>query len=79
MIYFSKKKLGNYNLDNFCRGRIKNLQHSLKDKRVKIYGNGGDITQLDILENAMEKVDGVFHLPHSGCYIVGIIQNRLLM
>ena len=21
--------------DNFCRGRIKNLEHSLKDKRVK--------------------------------------------
>ena len=47
--------------DNFCRGRIKNLEHSLKDKRVKIFDNGGDITQLDILESAMEKIDGVFH------------------
>ena len=60
LIYFQKKVREIIIFDNFCRGRIKNLQHSLKDK-VKIYDNGGDITQLDILENAMEKVDGAFH------------------
>ena len=47
--------------DNFCRGTIKNLEHSVKDKRVKIFDNGGDITQLDILKSSMNNIDGVFH------------------
>lgn len=47
--------------DNFCRGRTDNLRAALRDPRVKIYPNGGDILQTDILERAMEGIDGVFH------------------
>jgi UDP-glucose 4-epimerase len=48
--------------DNFCRGTIDNLADALKDPRVSIFPHGGDILQKDILEKAMEGVDGVFHL-----------------
>ena len=48
--------------DNFVRGRAENLAPALKDPRVKIYDVGGDICQTDILEAALEGVDGVFHL-----------------
>jgi len=47
--------------DNFVRGREENLREALKDPRVRIYEIGGDICQSDILESAMDKVDGVFH------------------
>src|SRR5690242_21516472 len=47
--------------DNFVRGREDNLKNALKDPRVKIYDVGGDICQTDILESAMNDVDGVFH------------------
>ncbi|MEC9247866.1 MAG: NAD-dependent epimerase/dehydratase family protein [Pseudomonadota bacterium] len=48
--------------DNFVRGLRSNLIQSLKDPRVTIYDIGGDICQTDILNSAVEKVDGVFHL-----------------
>lgn len=48
--------------DNFCRGTMENLREALKDPRVSVYPHGGDILQTDILEKAMEGVDGVFHL-----------------
>ena len=48
--------------DNFVRGRVENLSDSLRDDRLKIYDIGGDILQTDILESAMQNVDGVFHL-----------------
>ena len=48
--------------DNFCRGTLENLGGALKNPRVKIYPHGGDILQADILDKAMEGVDGVFHL-----------------
>jgi len=48
--------------DNFVRGLRSNLIQSLKDPRVTIYDIGGDICQADILNSAVEKVDGVFHL-----------------
>ena len=48
--------------DNFSRGTTENLESALKDKRVSIFPHGGDIQQRDILEKAMEGVDGVFHL-----------------
>jgi len=48
--------------DNFCRGTMDNLKDALKDPRVVIYPHGGDILQTDVLEKAMEGVDGVFHL-----------------
>ncbi len=46
--------------DNFARGRIENISESLKDPRVTIYEAGGDITQTDILDSAMQNIDGVF-------------------
>ena len=47
--------------DNFCRGSKKNLKDALKDKRVKLFDIGGDITQPDLLDEAMKNIDGVFH------------------
>jgi len=47
--------------DNFVRGREDNLREALKDPRVKVFDIGGDICQTDILEAAMDGVDGVFH------------------
>ena len=47
--------------DNFIRGRQENLKEALKDPRCKIFDLGGDILQTDILETAMENIDGVFH------------------
>jgi UDP-glucose 4-epimerase len=47
--------------DNMVRGRTENLADALQDPRVRIYDIGGDILQTDILEAALEGVDGVFH------------------
>jgi UDP-glucose 4-epimerase len=47
--------------DNFTRGRQSNIAKALEDPRVTIYPHGGDITHPDILNKAMEGVDGVFH------------------
>ena len=47
--------------DNFVRGRYENLKNALKDKRCKVFNIGGDILQTDILEAAMDNIDGVFH------------------
>jgi UDP-glucose 4-epimerase len=48
--------------DNFFRGSMDNLKEALRDPRVSIFPHGGDILHLDILERAMQGVDGVFHL-----------------
>lgn len=48
--------------DNFTRGRENNLTEAMKDPRCKVFELGGDITHPDILNKAMEGVDGVFHL-----------------
>jgi UDP-glucose 4-epimerase len=48
--------------DNFFRGCQENLRGALKDSRVSLYPHGGDILHSDILERAMEGMDGVFHL-----------------
>lgn len=48
--------------DNFSRGSMDNLKASLRDPRVSIFPHGGDIQQRDILEKAMDGIDGVFHL-----------------
>lgn len=48
--------------DNFVRGRLENLAGALRDPRVKVFDVGGDVTQTDILEAALEGADGVFHL-----------------
>src|ERR1700733_562221 len=47
--------------DNFVRGREENLRAALRDPRVRIFDIGGDITQTDILEAALDGADGVFH------------------
>jgi len=48
--------------DNFTRGKMRNIEESLKDERCYIYPFGGDIRDIDILDKAMEGVDYVFHL-----------------
>ena len=47
--------------DNFVRGRMENLAQARQDSRFKVYDIGGDILQSDILEAAMQGIDGVFH------------------
>jgi UDP-glucose 4-epimerase len=39
-----------------------NLHSALRDKRVTISPNGGNILHRDLLERAMDGIDGVFHL-----------------
>jgi UDP-glucose 4-epimerase len=48
--------------DNFCRGTYENLQEAFKDPRCRIFEIGGDILQTDILDKAMQGMDGVIHL-----------------
>ena len=48
--------------DNFARGKMENIEESLKDKRCHLYENGGDIRETDLLDDAMKGVDYVFHL-----------------
>lgn len=48
--------------DNFARGTHDNLKHALKDPRVSIFSDGGDILHADILHKAMDGIDGVFLL-----------------
>jgi len=48
--------------DNFSRGKMANIEASLKDERCSIYSFGGDVREIDVLEKAMEGVDYVFHL-----------------
>lgn len=47
--------------DNFARGSIENLENVIKDPRVKINEAGGDITQTDVLNDALKGAHGVFH------------------
>lgn len=48
--------------DNFTRGTRDNLSFALSDPRCTIYPNGGDIRDLDLLDDAMKNCDAVFHL-----------------
>lgn len=48
--------------DNFTRGVMDNLTEALKDPRCSVFPLGGDICHPDILEKAVEGVDGVVHL-----------------
>ena len=48
--------------DNFARGKKEYLNEALKDKRCSIYPVGGDIREIDILNDAMKNVDYVFCL-----------------
>ncbi len=48
--------------DNFTRGSEENLARAIKDPRVKIFELGGELLHRDILNAAMQGMDGVFHL-----------------
>ena len=48
--------------DNMTRGKLENISSALEDKRCKIYENGGDIRDIDILDTAMKGCDYVVHL-----------------
>ena len=48
--------------DNFARGQKTNIRASLKDSRCKIYPNGGDVRDIDTLNDAMNGCDAVIHL-----------------
>ena len=48
--------------DNLARGKTGNIEDSLKDSRCELYPNGGDIRDVDILNDAMRGIDGVIHL-----------------
>lgn len=48
--------------DNFARGKMDYLKDSLKDARCSIYPLGGDIRDIDVLDQAMKGIDYVFHL-----------------
>lgn len=48
--------------DNFARGKMENIEDSLKDSRCEIFPYGGDVREVDILDRAIEGVDYVFHL-----------------
>lgn len=46
--------------DNFSRGRQENLEDALKDPRVKIFPHGGELLHPEIVNAAMEDIDGVY-------------------
>jgi len=48
--------------DNFFRGSMDNLREALIDRRVSVFPHGGDVLHSDILDRALEGIDGVFHL-----------------
>lgn len=48
--------------DNFARGKMSNIEDSLKDDRCSVFPLGGDLREIDILDAAMKDIDYVFHL-----------------
>ncbi len=48
--------------DNFTRGKTTNIQQHLADPRCSIYPHGGDIRDIDLLNDAMQGKDYVIHL-----------------
>lgn len=48
--------------DNFARGKWGNIAEYLEDPRCRVYANGGDIRDVDLLNDAMRGMDGVIHL-----------------
>jgi len=47
--------------DNFSRGCKENIAGQITDPRVKIFDFGGDVLHTDMLDAAMQNIDGVFH------------------
>jgi UDP-glucose 4-epimerase len=48
--------------DNFARGKWDNIRVSLRDSRCTVYPHGGDIRDVDVLNDAMKGIDYVVHL-----------------
>ena len=48
--------------DNFTRGKLSNVISYLEDSRCNLYPHGGDIRDVDVLNDAVQKADGVIHL-----------------
>ncbi len=48
--------------DNLARGQISNISEQLTDPRCSMYPNGGDIREIDLLNDAMKDKDVVVHL-----------------
>ena len=48
--------------DNFARGKLSNIATYLQDSRCSLYPKGGDIRDIDVLNDAMQGIDGVIHL-----------------
>ena len=48
--------------DNFARGKAENIYEQLKDPRCTVFPNGGDIRDMDLLNESMAGMDGVIHL-----------------
>jgi len=48
--------------DNFTRGKMSNIEEALRDPRCRIFPSGGDIRDIDILDQAVAGHDYVFHL-----------------
>jgi len=48
--------------DNFSRGTLDNLRPSLTDPRCRVFADGGDIRDIDVLDRAVAGADGVVHL-----------------
>lgn len=48
--------------DNFARGKHSNIEEYFQDERCTLYPHGGDVRDVDILNDAMKGMDGVVHL-----------------
>jgi len=48
--------------DNFARGKVENIDEPLKDPRCTVFPYGGDIRDMDLLNESMAGMDGVVHL-----------------
>lgn len=48
--------------DNFTRGKHSNIAPYMSDPRCRIYPNGGDVRDIDVLDDAIKDADGVVHL-----------------
>ena len=48
--------------DNFARGKFSNVSDNINDSRCQVYPNGGDVRDVDTLNDAMQGCDAVIHL-----------------
>ena len=46
--------------DNFARGKISNISEQIKDPRCSVFSDGGDVRDVDVLDKAMQGIDGIF-------------------